>query len=491
MKIFFYILILNSLYSLYNLQEKVELSNFNIIHELNIFETDQKSDQILITKDERDKFDIYFEVHEFVDDSTNTNIYISYPQLFNLEPESLKIQVNTLLKENSEFYFYEGYNTDIETQIELLNSKILSVTYSGFYFTSVGKGYKYKKATNIDLEAGEIIELSNIFSENLKNKLNRETFFYNGKHLPENIRILHEDNYRGVNSELIEPLFEKYYENSYDSDFYFSEDNFNIILDTPETRGYYFDIATNYSNLEDSMINKDFWIGIFKTEPNNMMKNNQIDDIDNLLENIFENTSKIYDIQNINFTKKDIIEDIELIIPQIYFDDQVNEELNKIIYDFIVLDELKEKNTNNYILSTELKGSITYANNKYLSALVDGYISNNTPQPYTRGIVVDIENLNIIDIEDLITKSYLKELVLKSNNGESLILNGVTLNKIDFDNENLLHSEKFMQMFVEYLNGVESQIYINDYFLKENSLCIIVRPSPNLKENYILEIKLK
>ncbi len=230
---------------------------------------------------------------------------------------------------------------------------------------------------------------------------------------------------------------------------------------------------------------------ILKNYNNPISNSNQIDNIDSLLESIFENTSKIHDIQNINFTKKDVMEDIELIIPQIYFDEQANDELNKIIYDFIVLDEFKEKNMNNYILSVKLNGYITYTNNKYLSVLVDGYISSTTFQPYTRGIVIDIENLDIVDIEDLITKSYLKELVLKSNNGESLILNGVTLNKIDFNNENLIHSEKLMQMFVEYLNDVESQIYINGYLLKENSLCIIIRPSPNLKENYILEIKLK
>lgn len=223
---------------------------------------------------QKEKEEIYFERFAVKNIEKHTDILIEYPQIKNMKSLEIEMKINKLLKEKAISYYgdegVDGLDLPMETKVEYFNSNIISVKYTGYgYYSGTIHGNDITYATNINLKTGEIIDIRNLFTDRFREKLNRNVFKYIGpEQVSEGESIdpnSHEYIYINADDSIILEMFENYNSNKDVDKYYFSENSFNIIAETPSGPTVYLELAASYDDLKDCMNDdEDFWDEILK-----------------------------------------------------------------------------------------------------------------------------------------------------------------------------------------------------------------------------------
>lgn len=226
-------------------------------------------DEISNSNRQSEELTICWEKHEVIDESTHTYVYIEYPQVKGMTSAEQEKQVNSLLKESVIPYYtgesIKGFNLEMETSIEFFNDSLISVKYSGF-------GYYYGEkdvvdtlyAVNIDLKTASLIDVHELFSDNFRECLIRDVFEYDGFNKSGEGEMIdqnsHEYGYANADEGLISEMFDNYYSNLTNEKYYFSEDNFNLIVKVPSGATAYLELVAKYNDLKDYMkLDNELW----------------------------------------------------------------------------------------------------------------------------------------------------------------------------------------------------------------------------------------
>lgn len=243
-------------------EEKVELSKPKILEANNLNLTNANGNEI------------YYERFTVKDKDKHTNVLIKYPQIKNMKSLEIQKKVNKLIREKAISVYggegVEGLSLPMKTKVEFFNSNIISVKYTGNgYYFGAANGNDIMYATNINLKTGEIIDIHNLFTDCLQQKLNRKVFKFNGAGKANEGETIDpntlEYGYVNGDESIILEMFKNYYSNKSTDKFYFSKKYFNIIAETPSGPTTYFELKASYDDLKDCMNYKDeFWNELLK-----------------------------------------------------------------------------------------------------------------------------------------------------------------------------------------------------------------------------------
>lgn len=213
--------------------------------------------------------EIYYEKFTVKDKEKHTDILIEYPQIKNMKSLEMQKKFNDLLMEEAISIYVgegvEGLSLPMKTKVEYFCTNFISVKYTGYeYYYGAVNGNDIMYATNINLKTGEIIDIRNLFTDSFQQKLNRNVFKFNGTGKAGEGETIDPNSleYGYVNGDvsIILEMFKNYYSNKATDNYYFSENYFNIIAETPGGSTIYLELAASYEDLKDCMNGKEeFW----------------------------------------------------------------------------------------------------------------------------------------------------------------------------------------------------------------------------------------
>ena len=202
------------------------------------------------------------EMFENIDEEKGTYITIEYPQLTEMEDEEKQRKINCIIKDSAlEPYYYlelerdnEFDNTSwpVEYKIVYASEDILSVRFEGHIYIKGGAhGTNWKYTTNINLNTGERIILEELFNDSLySNCSDRFRYIYDWQKNEEG-SIAHEI-YK-TSPEIIAKIFQQHedYHDTGIDDFYFTENEFALIISSGHAMGDNLDFLASYDSLRD------------------------------------------------------------------------------------------------------------------------------------------------------------------------------------------------------------------------------------------------
>ncbi len=198
------------------------------------------------------------EKYEVIDEESNTNISITYPQISGMENEALENQVNDLLKDRGISVYkddlIEGLELQVDASVKLISKTIVSVKYYGYgNYNSSQSIFDVIYATNINLLECKDIEFKEIFTDEIQSELRRDIFLYSGEdkikdgeELEENT---HEFGYLNAEKQIINNLFKEYYENADSENYYFNNDTITLIVSIPSSDSTFLELSAGYDEL--------------------------------------------------------------------------------------------------------------------------------------------------------------------------------------------------------------------------------------------------
>lgn len=222
-----------------------------------------------------ENYDIFYEVFSVIDETNHTDIHIRYPQLkANISSDKSK-KINELIKKQAIYNFYsddfkDGISMDIKSEIKYFSSNLISIRYYGNSY-EWGSNYVYdiNYSTNIDLKKIKLLNIDDIFNNNLKKILSRENFKFEGPYKAESGEEIeensHEYNYIHGDSLIYSKIFSDYYNNFSNNTFYFSKDKFFIIINIPFDATQILELSTKYDILKKTIrSNSVIWNEFYK-----------------------------------------------------------------------------------------------------------------------------------------------------------------------------------------------------------------------------------
>lgn len=215
-----------------------------------------------------------FEKYEVLDEDSNTNISITYPQISGMKDEELENQVNDLLKERAISVYkddlIEGLDLQVDASVKLINSTIVSVRYHGYgEYNSSQSIFDVMYATNINLLECKDIDFKEIFTDKIQSELRRDIFLYSGADKVKDGVVLeensHEFGYMKANEEIINKLFKEYYKNVDSEKYYLNNNVLTLIVPISSGDSKFIELSADYQDLLEAInTENNIWNEIIK-----------------------------------------------------------------------------------------------------------------------------------------------------------------------------------------------------------------------------------
>lgn len=227
-------------------------------------------------KKANNEYGVLYKNFILIDKKTNTNINIEYPQIKGMNSLEKQNKINELIKTRAIYTFYDedteinnGLNLKVVADISYLSEMLISIKYSAqYYYWDTMRGYEGIYATNIDLLNAIPIDNKELFNNNLRKTLNREIFKYKGPYKSKNIEknSLEYSYIYGAN-EVINDLFDKYYEELTDNMYYFDKNQLTLIVEVPSGPTATMELSSDYKNIENAInLKNKIWVEILKNK---------------------------------------------------------------------------------------------------------------------------------------------------------------------------------------------------------------------------------
>lgn len=211
---------------------------------------------------------VYYEDFKLIDEGIHTNIQIEYPQLKGMKSLKIQQKINKLIKEKAIYTLYDeeeeikkGLNLNVKAEVKYLSLDLISIKYTAqSHYWNTMKVYEIIYATNINIETGELLNYKALFNNSFRAILNRKVFKYSSPDKAiksENLDVnSYEYGYLHGENEILRELFDKFYNDFRESNYYFNKTKFTIIVEIPDGSGTNIELSTDYSNMRNVINNK-------------------------------------------------------------------------------------------------------------------------------------------------------------------------------------------------------------------------------------------
>ena len=193
-------------------------------------------------------------------------------------------------------------------------------------------------------------------------------------------------------------------------------------------------------------------------------------------------------ISNVKLVKEVDMENIHIEYPYLnYAWDEPSRKINEQIYNQIIYyGGAKENLTDNDGIRTDenIAYHITYVDDNIISILFSGDIADGMSYNYVNvGLNFNLQSGEILSIADFYELAEIRDLTQKAVSEKLLT------------SENLpLDGEQKETYFNEFLREFDTDDYINrmdNFFIKDGSVCFIASPPPSFKEEIYIELKVE
>jgi len=224
--------------------------------------------EIEILEEKESEIEVLENIFEEIDSTIAKNISINYPQISGLIDADKQIRINNLIKKSAlePYYYYleresndnsfDFVNTSLFVRYEIIltNERIFSVRFKGDIYTKGGAhGTSLGYAVNIDLKTGQRINVNELFQESFIEKITQNIF--DGD--------IADDYIDFIENAMISQRDD--FVDSYNN-FYFTEDNFYIIVIIPDAQSTRWSFSSSHEDLKSSMrIENPIWNAILGT----------------------------------------------------------------------------------------------------------------------------------------------------------------------------------------------------------------------------------
>ena len=196
------------------------------------------------------QYEVTKTLFEHDDTKTGTAVRIYHPVISGLSDDILQIKINEILKagavnDYSSKWEINGLDLQMEYSIKLITDDIISIRYYGMgYVFGAAHPLDENYSTNINLKTGERLKIKDLFYDSFFDIIDTEVFKFADKD---------DFEYYGY-TEPVKELLTNYALNAAEGgygEFYFTSDNFGIIVLTPSPNAVCLDFEVSYEDLKD------------------------------------------------------------------------------------------------------------------------------------------------------------------------------------------------------------------------------------------------
>ena len=223
---------------------------------------------IAFSKQDENSYKIYYENFKLVNNKTNTNVQIKYPQLEGIKSLEKQKKINKLIREKAIFTLYsedkevkDGLNLEVRAEVKYFSKNLISIKYSAkSHYQDTMRVYEIIYSTNIDIENAGLLNYKLLFNNNFRKILNRKLFKYSSldkaKKEEKMDRNSYEYGYTYGNDEIIKELFDKYYNEFGENRYYFDKTKFTLVAEIPDGSGRNIELSAEYKDIKNAINSK-------------------------------------------------------------------------------------------------------------------------------------------------------------------------------------------------------------------------------------------